>query len=305
MLSPGMQVLLEVSVRFHPVFGLSLQVSGIDPSYTLGDLARQRQKTIQRLQDEGVFDLQQQLSLPTLPKRIAVVSSPDAAGYGDFTHQLLSSGFSFHPVLFPAIMQGDRAAVSIIEALGKIYDESGNFDVVVIIRGGGATTDLSCFDNYELAFHITQFPLPVLSGIGHQRDVSVVDMVSYLSEKTPTAVAECLVSEMQQQQEKLTLLSNRMFASADKRISLQREKLRVVITMLRNVSFSFINRQTNRLALAQKTLLLLSPAEIYRKGYSLARVNGKTVRSIADVKPGDVITTCLADGSIESTVNDK
>ncbi len=301
-LGVGMQVLLEAKVCFHPVYGLSLQILGIDPSYTLGALALQRQKTIQRLQEEGVFSLQQELSLPTLPKRIAVVSSPTAAGYGDFCHQLQLSGFAFSAVLFPAIMQGDNAAASIMKALDDIFVRKEEFDIVILIRGGGATTDLSCFDNYELAFHITQLPLPVISGIGHQRDVSIADMVAFHSEKTPTATAEFLVKMMQDQQNRLDLLVTRMYASADKRLSVQKQKLQVVMANLKRVFSLFLQRQRTQLEIRQKAIEMLSPETIYQKGYSLTLHDGKVVKDPSVLSSGDTITTCLAKGTVESVV---
>ena len=207
-LSVGMQVLLQVEVSFHAVYGLSLNVVGIDPTFTLGDLARQRQLTIQRLQEDGVMDLQRALTIPSLPRRIAVISAADAAGYGDFCHQLLSnrSGFLFRTQLFPAVMQGDQSPASIIAALEQIAYQVEQYDVVVIVRGGGATTDLRNFDDYSLAFHCANFPLPIIAGIGHTRDVSVVDMVVHTSVKTPTAAAEWLISAMQEQADRLAEL---------------------------------------------------------------------------------------------------
>ena len=305
MLSPGMQILAEGNIVFHPVYSLSFQLTGIDPSFTLGDLALQRQKTIKRLQDDGVFDLQRSLILPTLPKRIAVVSSPDAAGYGDFSHQLQSSGFLFSTTLFPAIMQGDRSAASVVEAMGKVFEKQDDFDVVVIIRGGGASTDLSCFDNYELASHIAQFPLPIITGIGHQRDVSVADMVAFKSEKTPTATAEFLISKMQREQDALNMLRTRLFASADKRVALQKEKLNTVLLKFRSLYSLYFNQQHNRLQMAEKTLTLLSPADIYKKGYSLTLHNGQVLTDPSQVATGDIITTELAGGTLQSVVDKK
>jgi exodeoxyribonuclease VII large subunit len=190
----GLQVLLEVSVEFHAVYGLSLNIWNIDPTYTLGDLAKQRQATLQQLTEDGVMELQKGLELPSLVRRIAVISSADAAGYGDFCDQLKNNrfGFSFQTQLYPAVMQGDNSAHSIIEALHSIAEQEEEWDVVVIIRGGGANTDLRCFDDYNLASHCAQFPLPIIAGIGHTRDISIVDMVVKISVKTPTAAAEVL-----------------------------------------------------------------------------------------------------------------
>lgn len=299
-LAAGMQVLVEATVSFHPVYGLSLQILGIDPSYTLGDLARQRQQTITRLQKEGVIDMQQLLAMPTLPKRIAVVSSSEAAGYEDFIHQLGSSGYLFEPVLFPAIMQGDRAAASIVAALNSIYEKKDAYDIVVLIRGGGAVTDLSCFDSYDIAVNIAQFPLPVLTGIGHQRDVSVADMVACRSLKTPTAVAEYLISRMDSAQERLNQLALRLSGTASRCVMLQQERLSRLTLQLQSAFAAILLRERNRLDLAEKTVALLSPADIFRKGYSLTICNGQVVKNAADIHEGDLLVTELYDGKVKS-----
>lgn len=194
-LSAGLNVLLEVSVSFHEQYGYALVVHNIDPTYTMGDMARRRKEILARLEADGVLDLNKELKIPMLPQRIAVISSATAAGYGDFCNQLNGNqyGFSFSVTLFSAVMQGDRAEQSIISALDSIAIRAKDFDVVVIIRGGGATSDLNCFDSYLLAMNIANFPLPVITGIGHERDDTVIDMVSHTRVKTPTAAAELLI----------------------------------------------------------------------------------------------------------------
>lgn len=196
----GLKVLVKVSVEFHELYGFSLTVHDIDPSYTLGDQARNRTVILQQLEEDGVLDLNKELELPIPTNRIAIISSPTAAGYDDFCNQLSHNayGFTFYTKLFPAIMQGDRAENSIIEALERIYINQDKFDVVVIIRGGGATSELSCFDSYLLAASCVQFPLPIITGIGHERDETVLDMVAHTRTKTPTAVAEFLITNMSQ-----------------------------------------------------------------------------------------------------------
>ncbi|MBR1563959.1 MAG: exodeoxyribonuclease VII large subunit [Paludibacteraceae bacterium] len=303
-LTAGMQVLFEAEVRFHAVYGLSLQISGIDPSYTLGELALQRKRTIERLESEGMLQLQQMLKLPTLPRRIAVISSSDAAGYEDFCNQLSSSGFYFSTNLYVATMQGDRSAVSVANALQRIFDEMERYDAVVIIRGGGASTDLSCFDNYELALHIAQFPLPVITGIGHTRDISVADMVAHKSLKTPTAVAEYFADIMQHQLDRLKDLDKRLAATADKRITFQNARLEKLRLLFLHRTQHFLQTQQNRLIIAEKTISLLSPEDIFRKGYSVARANGKIIRSIKDLQTGEEIITEVADGKIISVVKE-
>lgn len=303
-LAVGMQVLLQVEVSFHAVYGLSLNVVGIDPTFTLGDLARQRQLTIQRLQEDGVMDLQRALTIPSLPRRIAVISAADAAGYGDFCHQLLSnsSGFLFHTQLFPAVMQGDQSPASIIAVLEQIAYQVEQYDVVVIVRGGGATTDLRNFDDYSLAFHCANFPLPIIAGIGHTRDVSVVDMVVHTSVKTPTAAAEWLITAMQEQADRLAELQLRLQRIAQHAIRKQQHQLDNLWQSLRFATQRRLHRQRAQLELWAKTIALHSPERIYRMGYTLTTVNGKIVRSIHDVQAGEQLLTHTADGVIQSEV---
>lgn len=209
-LRAGMKILAYVRIDFSPAYGLSLNVQDIDPQYTIGDLAQQRAKVIKQLNDDGVIDMNKQNSLPIVVQRIAVISSDSAAGWGDFKNQIESNeyGYRFNLQLFAALMQGEKAPQSIIAALDEIAQHFEDFDAVVIIRGGGARTDLSCFDQYDLAFHIAQFPLPILTGIGHERDDSVADLVAHTRLKTPTAVAafiidraNCFMSEIQENAE--------------------------------------------------------------------------------------------------------
>jgi len=190
----GIKIMLKVSATMHPVFGLSLVISDLDPNYTMGDLLRRRREMVERLTREGVIDMNRQLEWPTLPQRIAIISAPSAAGYGDFINQLMHnpSRLKFFPHLFPAVMQGERAAASIITALNEI-NAQGDWDCVVIIRGGGATSDLQCFEDYNLALNIAQFDIPVIIGIGHERDVTLLDYVANMRVKTPTAAAEWLI----------------------------------------------------------------------------------------------------------------
>ena len=279
-LRAGMQVLVEVEVQYHAVYGLSLSIVNIDPRYTLGDLARQRQETIRRLTEEGVLDMQSALSLPTLVRRLAVISASEAAGYGDFCHQLSDSPYRFSTELFPATMQGEHAEQSILSALDAIYGRVEDFDAVVIIRGGGATTDLSCFDSYALCAHCAQFPLPVVTGIGHTRDVSVLDLVAHLSLKTPTAVAAWLIQRMDTHLQRIDDLLRRLHQTAQRQILLRR----------------------HRVELLEQRLGACSPERIYRMGYSLLTADGHVVRSIEEIQPRQLLTTHLMDGDICSRV---
>ena len=285
-LQAGMAVLVETEIQFHPVYGLSLSIVGIDPSYTLGDIAQQRQRTIAQLEKDGLLDAQQLLPIPTLIRRIAVISSPNAAGYEDFKHQLELSPFTFHLSLFPAIMQGEGAEQSILAALEEISMVNGKcqngkcFDTVAIIRGGGATTDLNCFDSYTLCAVCAQFELPILTGIGHTRDVSVLDLVARQALKTPTAVAEWLIHRMEDQANRINDLITRLRRTAERQILIRR----------------------HRIELLEQRLSACNPQRIYQRGYSLLTKNGKIIRSVHDLQPGDIITTHLADGNVQSTV---
>ena len=300
----GLQVLLEVSVEFHSVYGLSLNVWNIDPTYTIGDLAKQRQATINKLQLDGVMELQQALELPSLVRRIAVVSSSEAAGYGDFCDQLKNNrfGFDFQVQLYSAVMQGDTASRSIINALSAIAGQEEEWDVVVIIRGGGASTDLSCFDDYELASHCAQFPLPIVAGVGHTRDVSVVDMVVYSSVKTPTAAAEWLIDRVAVQVERVGELQLRLQKAVQGKIARERNRVLVMEQRMINAVRRMVVREEGKLNLWRKTIDLHSPERIFKMGYSLTMAKGKIVRSSKDVREGDVVETYLQDGMIQSVV---
>ena len=223
----GLKILVQVTVEFHSSFGLSLNIKDIDPAYTVGDLALQRKEIIERLKTEGVFDMNKELELPLVPQRIAVISSKTAAGYQDFINQLENNvhGFRFYHQLFEAYMQGTEAVPSIISALERIFMYEDFFDVVVIIRGGGTVADLSCFDNYELALNISQFLLPVITGIGHEKDDTIIDMVAHTRMKTPTAVAEFLITCAERFYKKLLSLEQEFFELSRRTLEFQKTKL--------------------------------------------------------------------------------
>lgn len=303
-LSVGMQVLLEVSIEFHAVYGLSLNIWNIDPNYTLGDLARQRQETINQLIKDGVLELQKQLTLPTLIRRIAVISSVDAAGYGDFCHQIQTNRhhFVFQTQLYAATMQGDSAAHSIIQALNAIAKQENEWDLVVIIRGGGATTDLSCFDDYNLACHCAQFPLPIITGIGHTRNISVVDMVAHTSVKTPTAAAEWVIQHVTLQFEHLEQLNARLQRTVQLATNKEHNRLSLYKQRIKSSFLQIVSRERGKLELWDKTIALHSPKRIFQMGYSLTYINGQVLRDCQQVKQGDIIQTHLANGSIQSKI---
>jgi exodeoxyribonuclease VII large subunit len=208
----GIRILVRASVEYHELYGFSLNIVDVDPSYTVGDLARRRMEIIRQLQAEGILTMNKELRLPTLPSRIAVITSASAAGYGDFIRQLEDNParFAFHCKLFAAVMQGDKSEDSIIAALEKVFRHAHSFDLVVIIRGGGAASELSCFDSYRLAANCAQFPLPIVTGIGHERDETVLDLVAHTRMKTPTAVAEFLISRMSNAAQSLAELERQL-----------------------------------------------------------------------------------------------
>ncbi len=230
----GLKVLVRVSIDFHEVYGFNLNVVDIDPSYTLGDLVRKRQEIIRQLQEEGVFTLNKELSLPALPQRIAVITSPTAAGYEDFINQLFynKAGYPFYVKLFPALMQGEKTEESIIAALERIDSHRELFDAVVIIRGGGATSDLNSFDSYLLAANCAQFPLPIITGIGHERDDTIIDLVAHTRLKTPTAVAAFLINCMDQAAEQLNLLQQALCTDTLSILNEKKQTLQRIGTLL-------------------------------------------------------------------------
>ena len=325
-LRAGLDVLVSVIVEFSGVYGMSLNIRDIDPVFTIGELAARRLQIIRQLDEEGVADMNKQLLLPALPQRLAIISSPTAAGYDDFCNQLSThfSGYAFYPKLFPATMQGMQAEASIISALEKIYEHMELFDVVIIIRGGGATTDLSCFDSYNLALNCAQFPLPVIAGIGHQRDVSILDMVAHTSVKTPTAAAEFLISAMTEAEEQVNDLSADLTNFVSGTLQSEERKLDLIRLRIRQASktgflkennriahFLFkaknltryrIHQENNKIHLIQTKIESHSPEFLAERGYTITTLNGKRVTSTEQVRPGDKVTTHLSYGKFDSEV---
>ena len=316
-LHPGMKVLMLVSADFHPAFGFSWIISDIDPTYTLGDMARKRQAIIEQLKDEGVFDLQKELELPLFCQHIAVISSANAAGYGDFVNQLENNdfGFQFQTQLFPATMQGEGVEQSIIAALNRIYDAISNtkhpsltishpiFDCVVIIRGGGATSDLSGFDTLALAENVAQFPLPIITGIGHERDESILDMVSHTRVKTPTAAAALLIDNLKRVWDFLEDSKNELAVIAKQRMEEEQMRLLRVSQKIPSLFSLVRERQEHKLQMLEQRTKALDPSLLLKRGYSITTHNGKTIHDISQLKPGDKIETRVEKGIIRSTVD--
>lgn len=322
----GINVLVRVSIEFHELYGYSLTVMDIDPSFTMGEIARNRQLVLRQLEEEGVLTLNRELTLPELANRIAVISSPTAAGYEDFCDQLAnnSGGFVFYTKLFPAVMQGDRSEASIIEALEKVFQYRELFDAVAIIRGGGASSDLNCFDSYLLATNVAQFPLPVISGIGHERDVTVLDVVAHTRAKTPTAVAEFFITYLSKTATELVDLEERILSDSESRLIKEQTDLFSLSKELVHQSSLMIQReiagvqqlsgkmkygvrhllqyQSHALENRAQFVQMVSPMNILKRGYTLTLKNGKIVTSLHDLSVDDIIETRFRDGLATSVV---
>lgn len=388
----GLKVLIQAKPEYHELYGLSLNIRDIDPVYTLGEHARIRLEVIRRLTDDGIIDMNKELELPLVTQRIAIVSSPTAAGLQDFLEQLNNNShkFVFYTKLFAAVMQGKEAVQSITDALDQIYLNENFFDVVVIIRGGGSQLDLACFDQYELASNIAQFPLPVITGIGHEKDDSVADMVAHTRLKTPTAVAEFIITgalgfsshlnELEQhfvslinenienKNDELLSLADEVNSLVNKRIAEEENKLNIsklnlnknlnsyfkvkkngikeilvstknrTNTSITHINFSLkqstnklnfvykesINKSRNRInqncnslrvvtrdilktefrtcSMFDEKLRLVDPVNVLKRGFSISKINGRAVKSIQEIKPGDLIETVLNDGTVESRI---
>lgn len=259
-LRAGMKVLLQVHASFHENYGFSWQVEDIDPDYTLGDMERKRKEIIRQLKEEGVYDLQRQLSFPLFAQRIAVISSEGAAGYGDFKDQLLNNayGFRFYLRLFPSIMQGEQVESGVIAALDAIHAVEDSFDCVVIIRGGGATTDLSGFDTLALAENVANFPLPILTGIGHERDESVLDLVAYQRLKTPTAVAAFLIEHLLEVSQRIDVAKKSIHDIVERRMRLERLRLERLTDKLPALFLSLRARHEARLETLRGRLAVMA-----------------------------------------------
>lgn len=328
-LRSDIKVMVCVTASYHPVYGLSAVISDIDPAYTAGDLLRRRQMLVERLTAEGIIDMNRTLEWPDVVLRVAVISSKSAAGYGDFINQLYNNSLRlrFTTRLFPATLQGDSAPSSIIAALHAVAAEADDFDCVVIIRGGGATSDLASFDDYDLAAHVAQFPLPVIVGIGHERDVTILDYVANMRVKTPTAAAEWLVDRGRAALMRARSLASDIFNVVSSRISsamsrvdrlggllpsvvearIDAERRRVdghCADELRRCVADIVSRRSTTLDSAAALIEALSPEATLRRGYSITRIGGHAVTSFSQLNKGDIVTTVFADGSAVSQIID-
>lgn len=325
-LRPGIKVRMMVTPTFHEAYGFAYQVSDIDPDYTLGDIVRKRMEIIRQLKEAGIFDLQRELVLPRFAQRIAVISSSQAAGYGDFCHQIddNSYGLSFSHELFAAIMQGEQVEQSVIAALDRINARIDEFDVVVIIRGGGATTDMSGFDTLALAENVANFPLPIITGIGHDRDECILDMVSYMRVKTPTAAAAFLIDHLSEvytalvsARERISRIAERHLAYEKMRLKQLADRIPTLFALTRerqtkridalahridSAATQRLERERHRLQLVTQRAQAQDPIHILRRGYSITLHNGHALRSGDELADGDIIETRLEQGTLKSEI---
>lgn len=325
-LRPGIKVRMMVTPTFHEAYGFAYQVSDIDPDYTLGDIVRKRMEIIRQLKEAGIFDLQRELVLPRFAQRIAVISSAQAAGYGDFCHQIDDNnyGLSFSHELFAAIMQGEQVEQSVIAALNRINARIDEFDVVVIIRGGGATTDMSGFDTLALAENVANFPLPIITGIGHDRDECILDMVSYMRVKTPTAAAAFLIDHLSEVYAALVSARERISRIAERHLAYEKMRLKQIADRiptlfaltrerqtkridalahrLDSAATQRLERERHRLQLVAQRAQAQDPIHILRRGYSITLHNGHALRSGDELADGDIIETRLEQGTLKSEI---
>lgn len=306
-LGEGMKILVRVRVQYSELYGLSLIISDIDPSFTIGEAMLQKQRTIARLEKEGMMDLNSTTLLPTLPRRIAIVSARNAAGYGDFMKHLHENeyGFSFFTELFSAPLQGSEAPSGIIAALDRIAARESEFDAVVIMRGGGSATDLACFDDYELCVNVAQFPLPVLTAVGHERDYHIIDMVAYQSVKTPTAGADFFVDIFADNDAEINSLATRLLMSIKSKKSDALNHIEMLkLRMASNIA-SRIAEQRRQIDLLEMRLTCIDPSDILSRGFVLPLQNGHKVLSVNDLEENDELTLMFKDGSVDVVVKNK
>ena len=323
-LRAGLRVLVRVMVTYHEIYGFSLQIIDLDPRYTLGEVERRRRETIARLQEEGVWDMNRELELNRPTLRIAIVSSNTAAGYQDFMNEIRRSTYRFNTTLFSSLMQGDAAEESIISALHSIAEREEEFDVVAIIRGGGSTSDLALFDSYHIATHVAQFPLPIFSGIGHDKDISVVDMVAHTALKTPTAVATKLVEMADYEMNIIDSFASDIAAMVDNRLYQEDMRIYQLGTDIERRATAHINdchkhieliqsalhsrlelifsTEEQRLSEATRALKSYSIDNILRLGFAVARSEDRVIKSVTSHNIGENIEVELLDGVIGAEI---
>lgn len=305
-LQEGMVILVEIQVSYSQLYGLSLIVNDIDPEYTLGLKELERQKTIARLQSEGLIGLQKELDLPVLPYRLAVVSAEDAAGFRDFVKHLEENpyGFKMEVTLFSALMQGAECPASIVAALDSVLEADEPYDLVLIMRGGGSKLDLACYDDYGLSAVIAQFPLPVFTAIGHDQDYHVCDMVAHSYLKTPTALADELISIYEDEDAALTSFVSRIRLAAAAKISAAESRIDLLKARLFSQMAMKIAQHEAALKVMEARIAAADPRRLLERGYVLALdCDGVVMKNAAGRKTGDNVVLMFPDGSLECTVD--
>ncbi|NPA45317.1 MAG: exodeoxyribonuclease VII large subunit, partial [Chlorobi bacterium] len=303
----GLKVLIVVTVEFHEVYGFSLNIKDIDPNYTVGDIERKRLLIIKRLEEDGVINMNKELDIPIVPQKIAVISSETAAGYGDFIDQIKNNdyGFKFYTKLFSAAMQGEETESSVINALEKIFEYDDVFDVVVIIRGGGSKSDLSWFDSYQMALNISQFPLPVLTGIGHDKDTSIADLVAHTSLKTPTAVANFLIDNVAEYYNYLIQLSEDFSFKIKEIINENKNNLDFLISNFKPIVNEILLTKSSDLELIKQSLKNIVQTKINDENYILQQIPNKLKNSINRLISNENQNLHMYNVSLKNLVNNK
>ena len=307
-LKEGLVILVQVQVSYSELYGMSLIIDDINPEFSLGEKEQERQRTIQRLQEEGLMGLQKGLELPLLPYRLAVISAEDAAGYRDFMRHLEENpyGFVVDSVLFPALMQGADCPTSIIAALDAILDDvQGGYDAVLILRGGGAKLDLACFDDYELAAVIAQYPIPVLTAIGHDQDYHVCDMVAYEYLKTPTALADYVMEMYEAEDERISSYETRIRLALSNRLYKEEALLDSLAARIKGGFSLKIASMESALQVLQTRIEAADPRKILDRGYALVvDAEGVIMKGVTGRRAGDRVSVMFTDGTLHAVVTD-
>lgn len=324
-LKEGMKILLNGSLTYHEVYGMSLNINDIDATFTLGEREKKKRETLLRLESEGILDMNTSLELPHIVQRFAIISSETAAGYGDFVNQFDNNAYGYVAKysLYPAVMQGDQAPESIINSLVNIYEREDEYDAVILIRGGGSQIDLDCFDDYNLCAHLAQFPLPIITGIGHERDQSIADEAAHTNLKTPTSVADFLLERMSQYEatmqatkddihrsaqmllrqhsENVQTLNHQMVSSVQRSLQSQFFRIEQLAQRIEEAPVRILKQEQMKIDGLRKLVTASDPTTLFNKGYTLTKLNGKALKDQSP-KKGDNLETISSDFMIQSTV---
>ena len=304
-LAKGMKILFRATVQHHAVYGMSLQIQQIDAMHTIGDMERRKQLCIEQLQKDGVWDKNRGVEMPIVVERVAVISSATAAGYQDFMNELGRSIYRIKTELFEATMQGESCDESVVAALKAIVARKGDFDAIAIIRGGGSTSDLECFNSYVIASAVTQSPLPVLTGIGHDKDTSVTDMVAHTMLKTPTAVAQWINQRVTDFDGTLEYLAISLRDICRQTTHAAALRLEQIAADVRHLAERTLRGEAQKLDGLESLVANFAPERIFRLGYAIARKEGKALASVEGIEVGDTIDISLADGSLNAKIVEK